>query len=53
MVSLEIGIKNISQYIKIKNKENKTLDILKNTFKCPIIYKNFEENYITSNKAIY
>ena len=51
-ISLENGIKRICQYINAKDKKQKKLDILNNTFKCPIIYKNFEENNIPANTAI-
>ena len=52
-ISLISGIENLKKYTELKNKkDNSTEKYLKNDFKCPILYKNFKEAVIPSNKAI-
>ena len=51
-VLLKKGIENLKTYIKLKrNKDNSAENYIKNDFKCPILYKNFNEKIIPSNKA--
>ena len=47
------GIEKLIKYIELKNaKDESAEDYIKNDFKCPILYKNFKEAVIPSNKAI-
>ena len=47
------GIEKLIKYIELKNaKDESAEDYIKNDFKCPILYKNFKEAVIPSNRAI-
>ena len=47
------GIEKLIKYVELKNaKDESAEDYIKNDFKCPILYKNFKEAVIPSNKAI-
>jgi hypothetical protein len=47
------GIEKLIKYVELKNAKDKSAeDYIKNDFKCPILYKNFKEAVIPSNKAI-
>ena len=49
-ISFEDGINKLSEYLKDKKKgEDKYIN---NIFKCPIIYKNFEEEEIPENQTL-
>ena len=47
------GIEKLIKYVELKNAKDKSAEgYIKNDFKCPILYKNFKEAVIPSNKAI-
>ena len=46
-IKFEKGIKSISSYIEFKDQIT-----FNNSFKCPILYKNFEEEILPANKVI-
>ena len=47
------GIEKLIKYVELKNAKDKSAEgYIKNDFKCPILYKNFQEEIIPSNKAI-
>ena len=50
MISFEDGINELSEYLKDKKKgEDKYIN---NVFKCPVIYKNFDEDEIPENQTL-
>ena len=46
-IEFEKGINSISSYVEFKD-----LITFNNSFKCPILYKNFEEEILPANKVI-
>ena len=52
-VKLEEGINTIIDYVKLKKeKNNKAKEFINNSFKCPIIYKNFDDKIIPKNQTL-
>ena len=52
-ISLEEGINSITQYVKLKKEKNKKYEeYIDNSFKCPILYKNFEDNIIPKDNTL-
>lgn len=55
-ISLEKGINSLIQYVQLKKEGNdnkiKEKNLINNTFKCPIIYKNFDDDTIHDNQTI-
>ena len=52
-ISLKEGINSVVEYANLKNEKNaKAKEFINNSFKCPIIYKNFDEDIIPENKTI-
>ena len=52
-ISFEDGIKHLKSYIKDKNDGNKNeINFISNDFKCPIIYKNFQDEIIKQGDSI-
>ena len=53
VISLKEGINSINEYVKLKSDNDKKYEeYIKNSFKCPILYKNFEEDNIPENNAL-
>ena len=53
VINEEKGIEKLIKYVELKNAKDKSAEgYIKNDFKCPILYKNFKEAVIPSNKAI-
>ena len=50
-VRLKDGINSIIEYVKKKNNK-KAIEYINNSFKCPIIFKNFDEEIIPENKTL-
>ena len=52
-INLEEGICYINEYVKLKKENNiKSEDYINNSFKCPILYKNFDDDIIPENNTI-
>ena len=52
-INLEEGICSINEYVKLKKENNiKSEDYINNSFKCPILYKNFDDDIIPENNTI-
>ena len=52
-INLEGGINSITEYVKLKKEKNKKYEeYINNSFKCPILYKNFEDDIIPENNTL-
>ena len=52
-ISLIEGINSINEYVKLKKENNKKYEeYIYNSFKCPILYKNFENDTIPENNTL-
>ena len=51
--TLSEGIKSIVQYVKLKSAKNPLAKkYINNSFKCPILYKNFDDEIIPENQTL-
>ena len=52
-INLEGGINSITEYVKLKKQNDKKYgEYINNSFKCPILYKNFEDNIIPKDNTL-
>ena len=52
-ISFVEGINSLIKYVNLKNEKNPEAEkLLDNTFKCPIIYKNFDGDEIPENQTL-
>ena len=52
-INLEGGINSITEYVKLKKQNDKKYEeYINNSFKCPILYKNFKDNIIPENNTL-
>lgn len=52
-INLEGGINSITEYVKLKKEKNKKYEeYINNSFKCQILYKNFEDDIIPENNTL-
>ena len=52
IISLETGIKSLKEYINSKRDKDKSKQYIDNDFKCPILFKNFVDEFIPENSVI-